>query len=264
MSRRPVTAPNAAVGLPRDSRAIVDFEDPRESIPGYAVRADGVVLQWVARRRKWVELKRKTGPGGFTKVRLVIRGREREIGVAHLVLRAFVGPRPMGCEPVHYPDSSPGNNRLENLRWAPRGTSKLGRMLAPTLPVVVRGSGHYHAVLIEEDIPGIRFLYRAGLGYKEIAEKLEVSEECIRHVLTGKTWAHIPDPLGPIVMRRKGPSSEECHLSILDWDQVAEIRAQRAAGKTYKEIAAAKGVSVCTVRDIDKERTWRPKNAPAS
>ena len=243
--------------LPEGSRAIVDFDDARETVPGYSVRADGTVLQWIERRRKWIALKEKTGPGGFRKVRLVIRGKEREIGVAHLVLRAFVGPRPMGCEPVHYPDPDPGNNRLENLRWAPRGTSKLGRQLGPTLPPPVRGSGHYHAVLHEDDIPEIRSLYRAGVGYPEIAEKLGVHDETVRHVLIGKTWAHIPDPLGPIKMRRRGASSEECALSILDWDQVAEIRAERAAGRSYQEIADRHRVNKCTIRDIVKGRTWK-------
>jgi len=36
--------------------------------------------------------------------------------VHHLVLEAFVGPRPEGMECCHG-DGNPGNNRLENLRW---------------------------------------------------------------------------------------------------------------------------------------------------
>ena len=36
--------------------------------------------------------------------------------VHHLVLEAFVGPRPPGMESCHW-DDDPSNNRLENLRW---------------------------------------------------------------------------------------------------------------------------------------------------
>ena len=97
--------------------------------------------------------------------------------------------------------------------------------LGPLPPLVKGGSRHFHAVLVEDDIPEIRALYRAGVGYKEIAEKLDVSEECVRHVLIGKTWGHIPDPLGPVMMRRRGHPPRNGRLSILDWDQVAEIRA---------------------------------------
>lgn len=37
--------------------------------------------------------------------------------ISTLVLEAFVGPRPRGMECCHFPDRSPKNNRLRNLRW---------------------------------------------------------------------------------------------------------------------------------------------------
>lgn len=39
--------------------------------------------------------------------------------VHHLVLEAFVGPRPEGLEALHQ-DDTPTNNRLSNLRWGTR------------------------------------------------------------------------------------------------------------------------------------------------
>jgi hypothetical protein len=253
--------PSSFILHPSEARPIVAFDDARETVPGYAVRSDGVILR-DAGRRGWLPLGVKTGAGGFRKVSLRIRGKVREIGVAHLVLRAFVGPRPFGCEPLHFPDPDLGNNHLDNLRWGRRGTSKLGRTLGPSLPLPKRGSNHVHSLLVEEDIPEIRSLYRGGVGYKEIAEKYEVNPETIRNVLLGRSWAHVPDPLGPIVMRRKGPSSVGSNLSRLDWEQAAEIRGHHAAGLSYARIAALYDVDKCTVRDIVKERTWRPENAP--
>lgn len=47
----------------------------------------------------------------------VSRGKHRtKRFVHHLVLEAFVGPRPEGMECCH-DDDDPANNRLENLRW---------------------------------------------------------------------------------------------------------------------------------------------------
>jgi hypothetical protein len=74
----------------------------------------------------------------------------------------------------------------------------------------------------------------------------------------GRTWRTVPDPLGPIVMRRRGcAGSEECHLSRLDWETVAEIRRQLADGVPRLEVARRFGVSRGTVQDLLKGRTWR-------
>jgi hypothetical protein len=242
--------------FPPGGRLIYDPDDPRAVVPGYAVRDDGAVLYWFPRRRRWVVLRRKVGPGGFQKVRVKIGQRVRELGVARLVCRAFHGPQPMGCEPFHYPDPSPENCRAGNLRWAPIGTSKLGRMLGPTLPVPKRGEAHPHARLNAEMVREIRASYRAGFRYQEIAADLGVSPEAVRHVLTGKTWRHVADPLGPIVMRR-GPDPDAAPLTRLDREAVAAIRAGKAAGRSYRELAREHGVNRCTIRGIVKGRTWK-------
>ncbi len=74
-----------SVPLPAGSRALTDFDDPGAVIPGSAVRDDGVVLNYRQQWRKWIPLRSKAGPGGFVEVRLVFRGKAREIGVALLV-----------------------------------------------------------------------------------------------------------------------------------------------------------------------------------
>ncbi len=229
-------------------------------ISGFAVRDDGVVFYWREQWKRWIPLKVKIGPPGFRRVNLAPRRQYREIGVALLVPRAFVGPRPIGCEPLHYPDPDPGNNRLDNLRWAPRGTSKLGRQLGPTPPSPGRGESHHLAILTEDLVRDIRTMYREGFRYKEIAADLGASEEAVRHVLIGKTWTHVPDPEGPIVMRHKGPDSESANLSKLDWETVATIRRLHTEGKTYRQISEQLSVNQCTVRDVCVYRTW--KNPP--
>lgn len=50
-------------------------------------------------------------------VTLYRSGVRRHHRVHHLVLEAFIGPRPSGLQGLHW-DDVPTNNRLENLRWA--------------------------------------------------------------------------------------------------------------------------------------------------
>ncbi len=243
--------------IPPDARPISDFNDPRKIIPGYAARADGVILWYYTRGHRWVECKPKTGAYGHKKVWMRIDGKVREIGVALLILRAWVGPRPIGCEAFHYPDTNPSNCRLDNLRWAPRGSSKIGRILSKP-PVTRYGTDKPNAVLTPKKVQEIRRLYRDGWPYKEIAADLGISEEATRHVLIGRTWGHVPDPDGPIVMRRRGPEKGGGTNARLDWDTAREIRAEYAAGAgSYQKLAHRYGVDKCTIRDIISGRTWQ-------
>jgi len=243
--------------LPPDARPIVDPDDPRSLIPGHAVRDDGTVFYFSERWRKWVPLKPKTAANGFVKVRLLVNGKEREIGVARLVLRAFVGPLPLGCEPLHYPNTDPADNRLANLRWAAIGSSKVGRLCSGSPPPPSRGERHHNARLTEADIPEVRKMYRDGFQYHEIASTFHVAPETIRHVLIGESWSHVIDPDGPLVMRRHGPAPGEGAKTLLDWGSVRAIREGHAAGRSYRELSAEHGVSKCTIRDAIKGRTWR-------
>lgn len=128
-------------------------------------------------------------------------------------------------------------------------------------PTPLRGEQHKNAILTAGDIPEIRKMYRGGWKYKEIAADLGVAEETVRHVLVGKTWSHIPDPDGPIVMARRGPQSDECANTKLDWASVRAIRAGHAAGKSYTELAAEFGVARPTIAGIVKLRQWK-ENKP--
>jgi hypothetical protein len=246
--------------LPPGARPIVDPDDPARLIPRHAVRDDGAVLYWDVRRRKWIPLKVKIGSNRFVKVQIRDDGlgRVRELGVARLVCRAFHGPCPLGEEPLHFPDPDPANNRADNLRWAPVGTSKLGRMCGPTPPPAPSGDAHPHARLRAADIPAIRAAYRAGVPAQVLARGYGVSESTVENVLNGKTWGHVPDPEGPIGPLRRGPSSESAPNTFLDWGTVEAIRAAYAAGGgSYRELGREYGVSRITIRDIVKGRTWR-------
>lgn len=64
-------------------------------------------------------LKHGVGDAGHEYVNLRKDGQGEWEYVHRLVLTAFVGPCPEGMEACHW-DDDPGNNALENLRWASR------------------------------------------------------------------------------------------------------------------------------------------------
>lgn len=61
-------------------------------------------------------LKLMTDPKGYRRVSLSREGFARPRLVHHLVLEAFVGPRPDGQQCLHG-DDNPANNCVSNLRW---------------------------------------------------------------------------------------------------------------------------------------------------
>lgn len=56
--------------------------------------------------------------GGHLYLTLHKEGKRKQWFVHVLVLMAFVGPRPTGCDETRHLDGNPTNNHLGNLRWA--------------------------------------------------------------------------------------------------------------------------------------------------
>lgn len=70
------------------------------------------------------QLKPTLSTGGYLRVSLYNRGKKKIFLVHHLVLLAFVGPRPQGMETRHL-DGDPKNNHISNLRYGTSSTNKL-------------------------------------------------------------------------------------------------------------------------------------------
>jgi len=107
--------------------------------------------------------------------------------VHHLVLEAFVGPRPPGMEAAHE-DGNPRNNLLSNLRWSTSTANQADRVRHGT---DIRGSDHRLAKLCEEDVIEIKQRRRAGETYRSIAVAFGVSHPLIIKIVQGKAWAHV-------------------------------------------------------------------------
>ena len=176
-------------------RAPVESENLRAcpSYPGYYADEKGGVFSDKARngRNKNGQL-RQLKPvlnvcRGYWACSLRIGGVTKTVTVHHLVLDAFVGPRPHGMECRHL-DGNKENNRLENLRWGTRSENERDKIAHGTDH---RGEKHHAANLTWQQVEQIRREYRRhtpGFMQKDLAKKLGVSRRTVEKVLNNRTW----------------------------------------------------------------------------
>lgn len=166
--------------------------------PGYWVGSDGTVWsQWaplyvpgVAGRTsqitgRWRLLRTGSNPkSGHLQVRL--RGKDRY--VHHLVLEAFVGPRPPDTECRHL-DDNPRNNRLGNLQWGTRSENIADRVVTGRH---VCGERQGNAVLTEFQVREIRSTYASGAAtQRAIAGRFGICQQTVSDIVRGLRWAHL-------------------------------------------------------------------------
>jgi hypothetical protein len=112
-------------------------------------------------------------------------GKGKAFPVHHLVLEAFVGPRPEGMIACHGQGGSKDNS-LQNLSW---GTYKQNN--GPDRErdgTALHGSSHPSAKLTESDVREIRL---GTLSLAQAAKKFHVSETVICNARNYKTWKHV-------------------------------------------------------------------------
>ena len=172
-----------------------------EGFPGYRVGDDGSVWScWsrmsnghVCMSDNWRPLKQNpANKHGHLKVSLCRNGDQVTRLVHHLVLEAFVGPRPEGTEACHDPDRDPSNNRLSNLRWDTPKANGQDRVRHGTQ---ARGEVGGSAKLTREIVEQILILHRTeGLGGMAICRRLgfpPATRGAVNCVLGGRTWNHV-------------------------------------------------------------------------
>lgn len=165
--------------------------------PGYWVGDDGSV--WSRRDYRggtaaaWHRLSPRADRDGYLSVTLYRDRRRNTVKVAHLVLEAFIGPRPDGTESAHWPDTDVRNNAATNLRWTEHHDNILDKVRGGT---VARGEGHGSAKLTEDDVRAIRAAYRPrqrGFGYIATGRRFGISGNQVRLIVTRRNWGHVAD-----------------------------------------------------------------------
>lgn len=107
--------------------------------------------------------------------------------VHRLVLLAFVGPAPEGCECCHN-DGDLRNNQLCNLRWGTRRENAKDRYRHGTHGLGERNTA---AKLTADDVRTIRGLASAGRSYAALAAAYQVKKRTVRAVVNRENWAHV-------------------------------------------------------------------------
>lgn len=166
---------------------------------GYALGSDGsVVSSRVMGRRStdgsirigclWRPVKCNQRKDGYTSVNIPYDdGKYRTRTVHRLILEAFVGPCPPGCEACHA-NGVRNDNRLVNLRWDTRSANREDARHHGTLSV---GTDRHNCKLEPEKVALIRSLREQGSSYAEIARTFSVHPGTIRDVVTLQTWKHV-------------------------------------------------------------------------
>jgi len=145
--------------------------------PSYEVSSEGMVRR--ASTGHVLAFNIKKGGHPYHRVKLSESGKARLVLVHRLVLEAFVGPCPEGCQTLHS-DDDPSNNRLENLSW---GTAKENHKT-----INKHGSRNGRAKLSEDDVRAIR---SSSLRHHELARHYDVSSTTIENIRNHKLWRSI-------------------------------------------------------------------------
>lgn len=177
--------------------AAVDSTERWRWVPGfegdYFVSDHGRVASMKMHRGKIGP--RALSPGdngsGHLQVNLFRDGSKLSQQVHRLVLLAFVGPCPSGCESRHL-NGDGFDNRLANLAWGTRIENLDDRVRHGQIRVPHRlGTDHPLAKLTPSLVRRMRRWRERGMIYREIAERAGVSKKTAMQAVKGVTWAHV-------------------------------------------------------------------------
>lgn len=120
---------------------------------------------------------------------VTLRDKERKQGYAvhRLVLEAFVCPCPKGKQVAHW-NGDPGDNRVENLRWA---TAKENIKDRARHGRTAQGEKAGSAKLDRKAAKTIKKLKDGGFSACEIAHLASVHFSTVLNIWRGETWKHL-------------------------------------------------------------------------
>lgn len=123
---------------------------------------------------------------GYLYITLRKNGKIKSLKIHHLVLYAFVGPKPSKKHTASHEDGNRKNNILDNLKWR---TYKDNNLLKKKHGTWQTGESHGSSVLKLKDVIKIKELYKTGkYTHRSLAPLFSVSKSAITHILCGTTW----------------------------------------------------------------------------
>jgi hypothetical protein len=110
--------------------------------------------------------------------------------VHHMVLEAFVGPKPPDAVANHI-DGNKQNNRVSNLQWCSRSYNNVHAMDIGL--VQMRGEAHFAHKYSTEQVRAIRHMAKDGMSLVAIAKHCEMPLGTVFNIVRRKTWKHLPE-----------------------------------------------------------------------
>lgn len=165
--------------------------------PGYTAGDNGTVWSKNGAGKSWRQKSSRDNGKGYLGVRLWQNNKLYSRYVHRLVLEAFVGPCPEGCEARHFPDRCRSNCRLENLSWGTAHQNAADKIAQGTsgnenfTKNPPRGERHWKAKLTEQDVIEIRRRKLAGESIKSLALRFNISITHTHFIVTRKSWASV-------------------------------------------------------------------------
>ena len=123
---------------------------------------------------------------GRQSVQLCRDGISKSRLISHLVVEAFIGPRPEGLEVAHN-DGNASNNQLNNLRYATPRENTHDKYLHGTVPV---GESVHNSKLSKSDVAQIRRL-RGQKTQQALADEFGISISQVSRIQSRKQWGHV-------------------------------------------------------------------------
>ena len=149
----------------------------------------------VYNNRRWSEsgvLKSWLSTTGYPTVSLWSDNKGRFFAVHRLVMLAFVGRCPVGCN-VNHKNGTKTDNRLENLEYI---TFSGNSQHASDTGLMDSGETHYRTKLTKADVLGIRARYIPGSRSRPGNEKIlacefKIGRQAVSKIVNRVSWKHI-------------------------------------------------------------------------
>ena len=172
-----------------------------KAFPGYLVSNTGLVKTTFKRSMAGKNgglLRSSPDKDGYLTLGLwcVVRKKQITVGVAALVLDAFVGPKPTGMEACHN-NSNVSDNRLKNLRWdTPKGNHADAVIRGTHSGFQKKGEANPFAKLTEAEVLEIRSKilqpeYQKHGSKVRLAKEYNISARNVADIVRRAIWRHV-------------------------------------------------------------------------
>lgn len=160
------------------------------SYPDYEISEYGGLRRCRPNRKGWmsgVEM-RPRKVRGYPMFGISVNGRDKKVYAHHLVLEAFVGPKPFPRAEACHNDGDKTNAHYTNLRW---DTAKANQADRTRHGTDMKGEKCPGAKLTADNVRDIKALIGKRIPHRTIGPMFNVSGGTIGSIAIGRLWKHV-------------------------------------------------------------------------